>query len=210
MQVRGIDPATEGGVSDLPRQMVTGKLSDLKPGGFGVVLGNELADGMGVKVGDTLMMMAPQGSISPPASRRACVSSPWWACSLPATTNTIPRWPSSTTRTPPACSATAAGVRLRVADMQRAPEVAAELAQVLPPYMMASDWSRNNRTWFAAVKTEKRMMFLILALIVAVAAFNLLSSLVMAVRTSNPTSPSCARWAPGRAKWRASSWCRAR
>ena len=54
------------------------------------------------------------------------------------------------------------------------------------------------------------MMFLILALIVAVAAFNLLSSLVMAVRTSNPTSPSCARWAPGRAKWRASSWCRAR
>ena len=65
VQVRGIDPATEGGVSDLPRQMVTGKLSDLKPGGFGVVLGNELADGMGVKVGDTLMMMAPQGSISP-------------------------------------------------------------------------------------------------------------------------------------------------
>ena len=155
VQVRGIDPATEGGVSDLPRQMVTGKLSDLKPGGFGVVLGNELADGMGVKVGDTLMMMAPQGSISPPASRRACVSSPWWACSLPATTNTIPRWPSSTTRTPPACSATARpAMRLRVADMQRAPEVAAELAQVLPPYMMASDWSRNNRTWFAAVKTE--------------------------------------------------------
>ena len=113
VQVRGIDPATEGGVSDLPRQMVTGKLSDLKPGGFGVVLGNELADGMGVKVGDTLMMMAPQGSISPPASRRACVSSPWWACSLPATTNTIPRWPSLTTRTPPACSATAAGRRAR-------------------------------------------------------------------------------------------------
>ena len=65
MQVRGIDPATEGNVSDLPRQMVAGKLTDLKPGGFGVVLGNELADGMGVKVGDTLLMLAPQGSISP-------------------------------------------------------------------------------------------------------------------------------------------------
>ena len=210
VQVRGIDPATEGGVSDLPRQMVTGKLSDLKPGGFGVVLGNELADGMGVKVGDTLMMMAPQARSAPPASRRACVSSPWWACSLPATTNTIPRWPSSTTRTPPACSATAgrrATARGRHAEGARGGRRA---GQVLPPYMMASDWSRNNRTWFAAVKTEKRMMFLILALIVAVAAFNLLSSLVMAVRTSNPTSPSCARWAPGRAKWRASSWCRAR
>ena len=53
---------------------------------------------------------------------------------------------------------------------------------MLPPYVTASDWSRNNRTWFAAVQTEKRMMFLILALIVAVAAFNLLSSLVMAVK----------------------------
>jgi len=66
--------------------------------------------------------------------------------------------------------------------MQRAPQVAVELASVLPSYVMASDWSRNNRTWFAAVQTEKRMMFLILALIVAVAAFNLLSSLVMAVK----------------------------
>ena len=208
VQVRGIDPATEGGVSDLPRQMVTGKLSDLKPGGFGVVLGNELADGMGVKVGDTLMM---KGSISPagfaPRMRQFTVVGVFSSGHYEYDSS----WPSLTTRTPPACSATAtAGVRLRVADMQRAPEVAAELAQVLPPYMMASDWSRNNRTWFAAVKTEKRMMFLILALIVAVAAFNLLSSLVMAVRTSNPTSPSCARWAPGRAKWRASSWCRAR
>ena len=65
MQVRGIDPQSEGKVSDLPRQMVSGRLTDLKPGSFGVVLGNELADGMGVKVGDTLLMMAPQGSISP-------------------------------------------------------------------------------------------------------------------------------------------------
>jgi lipoprotein-releasing system permease protein len=75
-----------------------------------------------------------------------------------------------------------AGVRLRIQDMQRAPQVAAELSKELPPYVMASDWTRNNRTWFAAVQTEKRMMFLILALIVAVAAFNLLSSLVMAVK----------------------------
>ena len=211
VQVRGIDPATEGGVSDLPRQMVTGKLSDLKPGGFGVVLGNELADGMGVKVGDTLMMMAPQGSISPagfaPRMRQFTVVGVFSSGHY--------EYDSSLAFVDDEDAArvfrdSGRPVRLRVADMQRAPEVAAELAQVLPPYMMASDWSRNNRTWFAAVKTEKRMMFLILALIVAVAAFNLLSSLVMAVRTSNPTSPSCARWAPGRAKWRASSWCRAR
>jgi lipoprotein-releasing system permease protein len=75
-----------------------------------------------------------------------------------------------------------AGVRLRVNDMYRAPQIAQELVPLLPTTVAVADWSRNNRTWFAAVQTEKRMMFLILALIVAVAAFNLLSSLVMAVK----------------------------
>jgi len=74
------------------------------------------------------------------------------------------------------------GVRLRIADMQKAPQVARELMGIMPAYVRAGDWTQSNRTWFAAVKTEKRMMFLILALIVAVAAFNLLSSLVMAVK----------------------------
>ncbi len=103
-----------------------------------------------------------------------------------------------------------AGVRLRIADMQKAPEVAAELQQVLPPYVTASDWSRNNRTWFAAVKTEKRMMFLILALIVAVAAFNLLSSLVMAVKDKQSDIAILRTLARARARSPASSWCRAR
>jgi lipoprotein-releasing system permease protein len=184
VQVRGIDPATEGNVSDLPRQMVAGKLADLKPGGFGVVLGNELADGMGVKVGDTLLMLAPQGSISPagfaPRMRQFTVVGVFssghyeYDSSLAFVDNDDAAKVFRDSGT--------AGVRLRIADMQKAPEVAAELRNVLPPYVMASDWSRNNRTWFAAVQTEKRMMFLILALIVAVAAFNLLSSLVMAVK----------------------------
>ncbi|EFF74675.1 lipoprotein-releasing ABC transporter permease subunit [Achromobacter piechaudii] len=184
VQVRGIDPATEGNVSDLPRQMVSGKLTDLKAGGFGVVLGNELADGLGVKVGDTLLMMAPQGSISPagfaPRMRQFTVVGVFssghyeYDSSLAFVDNQDAARVFRESGT--------AGVRLRIADMQKAPEVANELKAVLPPYVMASDWSRNNRTWFAAVQTEKRMMFLILALIVAVAAFNLLSSLVMAVK----------------------------
>src|SRR5690606_23787433 len=76
----------------------------------------------------------------------------------------------------------AAGVRLRIADMLEAPEVARELAAMLPAGLQISDCSRNHQTWFAAVQTEKRMTLIILALIVAVAAFNLLSSLVMAVK----------------------------
>ncbi|WP_447922765.1 lipoprotein-releasing ABC transporter permease subunit [Achromobacter aegrifaciens] len=184
VQVRGIDPQTEGNVSDLPRQMVSGKLTDLKPGGFGVVLGNELADGMGVKLGDTLLMMAPQGSISPagftPRMRQFTVVGVFSSGHYEYDSSLAFVDDEDAARV--FRDSGTAGVRLRIADMQRAPEVAAELQKVLPPYMMASDWSRNNRTWFAAVKTEKRMMFLILALIVAVAAFNLLSSLVMAVK----------------------------
>jgi lipoprotein-releasing system permease protein len=74
------------------------------------------------------------------------------------------------------------GLRLKIEDMQQAPEVARELSQTLEGNFYIRDWSKQNRNWFAAVQTEKRMMFLILTLIVAVAAFNLLSSLVMAVK----------------------------
>lgn len=184
VQIRGIDPATEGHVSDLPRQMVAGSLDALKPGSFGLVLGRDLADGMGVQVGDTLLMMAPQGSISPagfaPRMRQFTVvglfSSGHYeydnSLAFTDTQDAARVFRESGT----------AGVRLRIEDMQRAPQVAAELRAFLPASVMPSDWSRQNRVWFAAVQTEKRMMFLILALIIAVAAFNLLSSLVMAVK----------------------------
>jgi lipoprotein-releasing system permease protein len=73
------------------------------------------------------------------------------------------------------------GLRVKVDDMQKAPEIAARLAQVVPQALWVSDWSRSNRNWFAAVQTEKKMMFIILTLIIAVAAFNLVSTLVMTV-----------------------------
>jgi lipoprotein-releasing system permease protein len=73
------------------------------------------------------------------------------------------------------------GVRLRVADMQRAPQVAQELSRSMTGNVVVRDWSQQNRTWFAAVQTEKRMMFIILTLIIAVAAFNMVSTLVMTV-----------------------------
>jgi lipoprotein-releasing system permease protein len=184
VQVRGIDPATEAHVSDIAGQMTSGKLTDLKPGSFGVVLGRDLASDMGVAVGDTVLMLAPQGSVSPagfaPRMRQFTVvgtfSSGHYeydsALAFVDDEDAARVFRDSGT----------GGVRLRVKDMLQAPAIAVALQKILPPYVMASDWTRNNRTWFAAVQTEKRMMFLILALIVAVAAFNLLSSLVMAVK----------------------------
>ena len=75
----------------------------------------------------------------------------------------------------------ATGVQLRLADVHRAPAVAAQLANTLPAGLLVRDWTRTNRVWFDAVQLEKRMMFIILTLIVAVAAFNLVSTLVMTV-----------------------------
>jgi lipoprotein-releasing system permease protein len=77
-------------------------------------------------------------------------------------------------------------VRLKIRDMQDAPRVAQQLAGLVDRGLDVRDWSRQNRTWFAAVQTEKRMMFIILALIIAVAAFNLVSTLVMTVTEKQP------------------------
>lgn len=184
VQVRGIDPAEEDGVSDVGRQMVQGKLEALTPGGFGIVIGEELAEGLGVKPGDTLMMLAPQGSVSPagfsPRMRQFTIAGVFSSGHYEYDSSLVFVQVQDAARM--FRDSGTSGVRLRIADMQRAPQVAAELGAILPQGVFASDWSRNNRTWFAAVQTEKRMMFLILALIVAVAAFNLLSSLVMAVK----------------------------
>ena len=184
VQVRGIDPAAEKSVSDVAGQMVTGSLADLHPGDFGIVLGQDLADALGVHRGDPVMMLAPQANVSPvgftPRMRQFTVVGTFRSGHY--------EYDSSLAFTDVTDAAklfrdgSMAGVRLRVDDMGRAPEIAQRLTPLLPPRVLAADWSRNNRTWFAAVQTEKRMMFLILALIVAVAAFNLLSSLVMAVK----------------------------
>src|SRR5690606_25620979 len=145
---------------------------------------SDLANMMGVKVGDTLMMMAPQGSISPagfaPRMRQFTVAGIFSSGHYEYDSSLV--FVDNEDAAKMFRDSGTGGVRLRVQDMQRAPQVAFELSKTLPPYVMASDWSRNNRTWFAAVQTEKRMMFLILAIIVAVAAFNLLSSLVMVVK----------------------------
>ena len=184
VQIRGIDPALEKSVSDIGRQMVDGEISSLASGSFDIVLGSQIAASLGVGRGDTVLVLAPQGSVSPagfaPRMRQFTVSGIFssgyyeYDASLAFVNfeDAAKVFRDSGT----------SGVRLRIANMYEAPRVAQELMRVLPPYVQARDWGQNNRTWFAAVQTEKRMMFLILALIVAVAAFNLLSSLVMAVK----------------------------
>lgn len=184
IQVRGIDPVAEKEVSDAGSQMVRGKMTDLKPGSFGIVLGQELADLLQVRIGQTVMMLAPAANISPagftPRMRQFTLVGTFRSGHYEYDSSLA--FVDATDAAKMFRDGGMAGVRLRVTDMHRAPEIAQSLIALLPRNVAIADWSRNNRTWFAAVQTEKRMMFLILTLIVAVAAFNLLSSLVMAVK----------------------------
>jgi lipoprotein-releasing system permease protein len=181
--LRGVDPAEEPKVSDIANQFRVGSMNALAPGGFGIALGSELANALGVRVGDKVMLVVPQGTITPagmlPRLKQFTVagvfsSGHYEFDSALALINigdaeTLFRQSGPT------------GVRLKLQDMQRAPQVAQELAGTMSGDLYLRDWSKQNRNWFAAVQTEKRMMFIILTLIIAVAAFNLVSTLVMTV-----------------------------
>lgn len=184
VQIRGIDPNLESQVSELGEQMISNQISALQEGEFGLILGNQLASALGVGVGDSVMLMAPQGSISPagfaPRMRQFKVVGLYSSghYEYDSTLAFIHYLDAARVFRDSGNS----GVRLRIQDMQKAPAVAYQLISQLPQGIYVNDWTQNNKTWFAAVQTEKRMMFLILTLIIAVAAFNLLSSLVMAVK----------------------------
>lgn len=181
--VRGVLPSEEPKVSDVAAQVRQGSLADLRPGEFNIVMGGELARAMHVRLGDKVTMVAPQGQVTPagviPQLKRFNVVGIFEAghYEFDATLVFIHMDDALRLFRLPAPS----GVRLKIADMQRAPQVARALQGSMTADVLVSDWSRQNRNWFAAVQTEKRMMFLILALIIAVAAFNLVSTLVMTV-----------------------------
>ncbi|HLU77967.1 MAG TPA: lipoprotein-releasing ABC transporter permease subunit [Burkholderiaceae bacterium] len=184
VQLRGIDPTEEDAVSGLSGQFVAGSSDQLSPGSFGIALGLQLARALRVTEGDTVMVLAPQGSISPagftPRMRQFTVTGVFSTGHYEYDAALAFLNVEDAARV--FRDSGSSGVRLQISDMQQAPQVARRLQAELPGGFVAQDWTQNNRTWFAAVQTEKRMMFIILTLIVAVAAFNLLSSLVMAVK----------------------------
>jgi lipoprotein-releasing system permease protein len=181
--VRGIDPQLEPSVSDVAGRLQGGRLSDLAEGEFGVVLGLELARSLTAGPGDKVTLIAPQGNVTPagivPRLRQFRVVATFESGHFEFDSTLAMIHIGDALRLFRVDGPV--GVRLRIRDMQQAPRVATQLAGLLEPGLIVRDWSRQNRTWFAAVQTEKRMMFIILTLIVAVAAFNLVSTLVMTV-----------------------------
>jgi lipoprotein-releasing system permease protein len=181
--VRGIDPALEPRVSELGAQVVQGRLDALVPGEFGIALGRVLARQIGVGTGDRIALIAPQGTVTPagivPRVRQFTVVAVFESGHYEYDSTLVLTALDDAARLFRVDGVS--GVRLKTSDMQQAPRVAAELMRMLDPALYPRDWSSENRNWFAAVQIEKRMMFIILTLIVAVAAFNLVSMLVMTV-----------------------------
>ena len=181
--VRGIDPALEPQVSDFATGAQQEALARLVPGEFGVVLGGELARSMGVRVGDKVTLVAPNGQVTPagvvPRLKQMTVVGTFDSGHYEYDSAlALLHWEDAARifrlEGP-------SGVRLKLKDLHQAREVADQLARSLSGDLVLRDWTRQNRSWFAAVQVEKRMMFIILTLIVAVAAFNLVSTLVMTV-----------------------------
>lgn len=180
--VRGIDPSHEGEVTDLASTNAA-VLQTLTPGSFNVVLGIELARSLGVRVGDVVTLIAPGGQVTPagvvPRLKQMTVSGTFDSGHYEYDSSMLMLHYEDAQRLFRLEGPT--GVRLKLRDLHAAPEVARELVNTLSDHLYIRDWTQQNKTWFAAVQVEKRMMFIILTLIVAVAAFNLVSTLVMTV-----------------------------
>ena len=181
--IRGVLPEQEPKVSDVADQVRDGSFNNLKSGEFNIVLGKDLARALHVGVGDKITMIAPQGQVTPagvlPRLKQYTVGGIFEAGHNEYDSSLAFIHIDDAMRMFKLEAPT--GLRLRIEDMQRAPEVALKLSRILSGNLLILDWSKQNRTWFAAVQTEKRMMFIILTLIIAVAAFNLVSTLVMTV-----------------------------
>jgi len=181
--VRGIDPALEPEVSDLSNDTQVGVLQRLQPSEFSLVLGRDLANNLGLQNGDPVTLVSPSGQVTPagvvPRMKQMGVvgtfsSGHYEYDSALALMHVEDAARMFRLEGP-------SGVRLKLRDLHLAREVARDLQLELGPQFFVRDWTQQNKTWFAAVQVEKRMMFIILTLIVAVAAFNLVSTLVMTV-----------------------------
>jgi len=181
--VRGIEPKLEPEVTDFAGTAQKGALERLVPGEFGIVLGGELARSLFVREGDQVTLIAPGGQVTPagvvPRLKQFTVVGTFESGHYEYDSALAMIHEQDAAKVFRLEGPT--GIRLKLKDLNIAREVADELAATLPGQFLIRDWTRQNKTWFAAVQVEKRMMFIILTLIVAVAAFNLVSTLVMTV-----------------------------
>lgn len=183
--VRGILPEKENTVADFANMMVSGELENLIPGDFGIVIGMELARSLGAFRGDKIVLISPQGQVTPagilPRLKQFTVVGIFEAGHFEYDSALVLIHIADAQKLYRMEDNTVSGVRLKLKDMFQAPQVVNNLASSLTGAYYITDWTKQHANYFRAIQIEKRMLSLILALIIAVAAFNIVSTLVMAV-----------------------------
>jgi lipoprotein-releasing system permease protein len=186
--VRGVLPADEEKVADFARYMRAGSLDALRAGEFGTVLGIELAQALRVRLGDKVTLIAPQGLVTPaavlPRVKQFTVVGVFEAGMFEFDSG-LALINLHDAQVLYQMGDAVTGVRLRTTDLFAAPRIAREIQGVLDGPLLVRDWTANHANFFRAVALEKTMMTIILFLIVAVAAFNIVSTLVMEVQEQN-------------------------
>ena len=184
VMVRGILPDAEQHLTAIGDKMKHGSLDDLKAGGFGIVLGVDLARAMGARLGDAVLLITPQGQITPagmlPRLKQFKVVG-IFEIGMSPYDNSLALIHLNDAQKLYRLGEAVSGISGNLHDLNLAPQVAFELQDKLPLDTYVTDWTRQNANYFAVVAMEKKMMFIILSLIVLVAAFNIVSTLVMAV-----------------------------
>jgi lipoprotein-releasing system permease protein len=185
VQLRGVDPATELKTSALGSLMVAGTLEALKPGAFGIVIGRTLAEQLGVKVGDNLIMLVSQGITTPagvvPRMRRFRVTGVFYAGMYEFDRGLVFINISDAQRLL-RFGEDVSGVRLAIRDPLRATTVVRAVANAWGGGVYVTDWTREHGNFFRSIQLTRSIVFVILLLVVGVAAFNIVSTLVMVVR----------------------------
>jgi lipoprotein-releasing system permease protein len=182
--IRGILPEEEPKVSDLGSHMVAGRLGDLKSGEFGIILGKGLANALGVGMGEKVSLLTPQANVTPagimPRFKRFTVVGVFEA-GMNEYDSALALMHLDDAAKLMRTEGAVSGVRLKLDDLYAAPRLTRQLSEELPIGYMISNWTTENVNYFRAVQMEKTAMFIILLLVVTVAAFNIVSTLVMVV-----------------------------
>ena len=187
--LRGIDPVLEKQVSAIGERLRSGSLEALEPGSYRMLLGAEVAARLGVAAGDTVVAAIAQGTVTPagvvPRMRRFTVAGVFYS-GMYEIDNGLALVNLGDAGRLFRTGEDVSGLRLKVRDPLRAPSVAREVARGMDGGFLVEDWTQRHANFFRSIELTKRMMFFILLLVVAVAAFNIVSTLVMAVKDKQP------------------------
>ena len=182
--IRGVSPQREREVSQVLDHLIAGNQDALQAGGFGIILGDTLARSLGVSTGDKVTLIAPKGKVTPagllPRLKRFTVVG-LFRINMHQYDSGIALIHLQDAARLFGVADKVSGLRLKLADVERAPVVRAQLAEQLGGHYRIRDWTMEHANFFRALQIEKRVVFIVLLLIIAVAAFNIVSTLVMIV-----------------------------